>query len=313
MSAALRLRQATATPVPKRLVRTAHLVVVAVVVAITILNALWALMDWHLHDMNVYWSAGEQWRLTGNPYTLVPGTTDNSVYRYAPWFAALWVPLTELPRLLVNIGWSAILVVTSFTAVWPLARTGGRATFLLALLMWGIMFGMAAGGNVHGLMIAWLVFGAERRSGPLWIALAASLKVVPILYVLVYAGRGQWGRAALTLLLTAALVAPMFLFERPPLASEFGLSNSLWNIAPWLWLVAVPVCLAVAVVVAFRWNRYAWPTIGAVSNLVLPRLFIYDVTFLLPGLAETVERARQEEREPKAARGPTDRHTIDIA
>ena len=302
MSGAVIGQRRLSTPaVPNRLARYARLVVAAVVIAITILNALWALMDWHLHDMNVYWTAAEQWRLTGNPYTLVPGTNDNSVYRYAPWFAALWVPLTELPRIVVNVGWSAVLIVTSFTAVWPLVRSGGRATFLLALLMWGIMFGMAAGGNVHGLMIAWLVFGAERRSGPLWIALAASLKVVPILYILVYAGRGQWGRAGLTVLLTGALVAPMLLFDRPSLASEFGVSNSLWNIAPWLWLAAVPVCLAVATYIAFRWNRYAWPTLGAIMNLVLPRLFIYDVTFLLPGLAETIDRER------KAAHDPTDR------
>ena len=306
MSGAVIGQRRLSTPaVPSRLARYARLVVVAVVIAITILNALWALMDWHLHDMNVYWTAGEQWRLTGNPYTLVPGTNDNSVYRYAPWFAALWVPLTELPRIVVNVGWSAILVATSFTAVWPLVRSGGRATFLLALLMWGIMFGMAAGGNVHGLMIAWLVFGAERRSGPVWIALAASLKVVPILYILVYAGRGQWRRAGLTVLLTGLLVAPMLLFDRPPLASEFGVSNSLWSIAPWLWIAAVPVCLAVAAYVAFRWNRYAWPTLGAIMNLILPRLFIYDVTFLLPGLAETIDRERAAAHD--STRDSTDR------
>jgi len=76
------------------------------------------------------------------------------------------VPLSELPRLAVNIGWSAILIVTSFTAVWPVLRGGGRAAVPFAVLMFGIFFGMAAGGNVHGLMIAWLVFGVERRSGP---------------------------------------------------------------------------------------------------------------------------------------------------
>jgi hypothetical protein len=300
-----RLRRIVLPAVPPRVVRWSRLVAIGIIVAITILNVIWAVRDWHLLDMNVYWNAAEQWRSTGNPYTLVPGVTDNSVYRYAPWFAALWVPVTELPRVVVNIGWSAVLIVLSFTAVWPLVRTGGRAAFLFALLMWGILFGMAAGGNSHGLVIAWLVFGVERRSGPLWIALAASLKVAPILYVLVYAGRRQWDRVFATLALTALLIGPMFLFDRPALSSDFGLSNSLWSIAPWLWMVTVPIATAVGAVVAFRWNRYAWPTLGAVCNLVLPRLFLYDVTFLLPGLAETIERIRP------AAHGPTDRRAAD--
>ena len=282
-------------------VRRSVLVATAVIVAITIANVVWAVSDWHLHDMSVYWHAGEQWRLTGNPYTLLFDTNDNSVYRYAPWFAGLWVPLSELPRTLVNVVWSSLLVVASFTAVWPLLRAGGRAAPLLAILMWGILFGMAAGGNVQGLMIASLVYGVERRSGPVWIALAASLKVVPLLYVLVYAGRRQWDRVAVTLALTGVLVLPMFLFDRPALASGFGLSNSLWNIAPWLWIATLPVALVVAAIVAFRWNRLAWPTIGAVSNLILPRLFLYDVTFILPGLAETASAFQPATGEPSDA------------
>lgn len=282
--------------------RIARTVVLAFVVAVTVLNVIWAIQDWHLHDMNVYWTAGQQWRETGNPYAITPTADADSVFRYAPWFAAVWVPLTFLPRLAVNIGWSGLLIVAAFTAVWPLLRTGGRAALPLGLLMWGILFGMAAIGNAHGVMIAWLVWGAERRSGPFWIALAASLKVVPILYVLVYVGRRQWDRVAATVALTALLVAPMLLFERPSLATEFGMSNSLWSIAPWLWFAALPVALAAAVVFALRWNLVAWPAIGAISNIVLPRLFIYDVTFLLPGLAETLERVRAGRRTSGADR-----------
>jgi hypothetical protein len=285
-----------------RATRLARTVVLAFIVAITVLNVVWAIGDWHLHDMNVYWTAAEQWRQTGNPYTPLPTADADSVYRYAPWFAALWVPLTYLPRLLVNIGWSGILIVAAFTAVWPLFRVAGRSAVPLGLLMWGILIGMAAIGNSHGLMIAWLVWGAERRSGPLWIAMAASLKVVPLLWVLVYVGRRQWDRAAATVALTALLVAPLLLFERPPLATEFGVSNSLWSIAPWLWLAALPVGLVAAIVIAVRWNQVAWPAIGAIGNLVLPRLFIYDVTLILPGLAEAIERVRAGRRVAHSSR-----------
>jgi hypothetical protein len=278
--------------------RAARLIGLAVIFAITIANVVWAIQDWHLHDMNVYWTAGEMWRSTGNPYTLTPLTNDNSVYRYAPWFAALWVPLTELPRLAVNIGWSAILVVTSLTAVWPVLRSGGRAAVPFATLMFGIFFGMAAGGNVHGLMIAWLVFGVERRSGPIWIALAASLKAVPILYVLVYAGRGEWRKVGETLVLTAILVAPMLLFERPSLASEFGLSNSLGQIHPALYVGLAAASVAVAIWAVFRKDRFAWLATGASAYFCLPRVFLYDVTFILPGIAETLQRQRVRHDNP---------------
>lgn len=58
-----------------------------------------------------------------------------------------------------------------------------------------------------------LVWGVERRSGPLWIAIGASLKAVSLLLALVYAGLGEWRRAGLALLLTAVMVAPAFLYD----------------------------------------------------------------------------------------------------
>lgn len=292
LSALPLFRELTSIRFPPRMARLARTVALAVIISISIANVVWAFQDWHLHDMNVYWTAGEMWRNTGNPYTLTPLTNDNSVYRYAPWFAALWVPLTELPRLAVNIGWSAVLVITSFTAVWPVLRSGGRAAIPFAVLMFGIFFGMAAGGNVHGLMIAWLVFGVERRSGPIWIALAASLKAVPILYVLVYAGRGEWRKVIETLVLTAVLVAPMLLFDRPALASEFGLSNSLAQIHPALLWGSAGLAVGVAAFVVFRRRRYAWLGAGAAAYFCLPRVFLYDVTFILPGIAESLGRRR---------------------
>lgn len=283
--------QVDATP-KNRFASVARTVALAMIIAITILNVIWAIRDWHLHDMDVYWNAGQMWRHGGNPYLLTANADASSVYGYAPWFAALWVPLTFLPGIVVNVLWSGLLVVLTFVGVWPLVRAGGRPAYPLAALLWGILFGMAATGNAHGLMVAWLVWGVERRSGPLWIALAASLKVVPILCVLVYAGRRQWDRVAWTIALSLLLVAPMLLFERPPLASEFGGSNSLSTIAPELWIASSAVALVATLWVVFRRLEWAWPTIGAASNIILPRVFLYDITLLLPGLAETVARAR---------------------
>ncbi|HET7056955.1 MAG TPA: hypothetical protein VFI12_10860, partial [Thermomicrobiales bacterium] len=284
--------------VPRRAMRLARTVGLAVIIALTLANIVWAVQDWHLHDMNVYWTAGEMFRNTGNPYTLAPGVDDNSVYRYAPWFALVWMPFTELPRLAVNVLWSAVLIVTSFTAVWPVLRAGGRTALPFAILMFGIFFGMAAGGNVHGLMIAWLAFGVERRSGPIWIALAASLKAVPILYVLVYAGRGEWRKVVEAVALTAILVAPMLLFDRPAMTSDFGISNSLAQIHPAIFWGSAAASVLVAVWVAFRLRLYGWLATGAAAYFCLPRVFLYDVTFILPGIAESITAARRVHGHP---------------
>lgn len=288
--------------VPRRVVRLARIVALAVIIAITLANIVWAVEDWHLHDMNVYWTAGEMFRNTGNPYTLAPGVDDNSVYRYAPWFALLWMPFTELPRMAVNVVWSTALIVTSVAAVWPLLRVGGRSSLPFATLLFGIFFGMAAGGNVHGLMIAWLVFGVERRSGPIWIALAASLKAVPILYVLVYAGRGEWRKVFEAAALTAVLVAPMLLFDRPALTSDFGISNSLSQIHPFLFWGTAVASVLVSMWVVFRLRLYAWLATGAAAYFCLPRVFLYDVTFILPGIAESVTALRRAHGQPEPHR-----------
>ncbi len=276
-------------------VRAARLFSIALIASFLLAIATgWAIGGgWKLIDMNVYWDAGRLWRETGNPYTLTPGATDHTVYRYAPWFAAIWVPLSVLPRALVDAGWSLLLIAASGAAVVPLLRRFRWPAAPFAMLMGGLLIGMAASGNVQPLLIAWLVWGVERRSGPLWIALAASLKVVPILYVLVYAGRREWNRVGWAIGLTVALVAPTLLFERPELMTDFGTSNSLSNVNLVLWVVAGVGAVAASAILAARQSRYAWLASGVAVVLTLPRLFLYDTTFILPGIAESGENHRE--------------------
>jgi hypothetical protein len=68
-------------------------------------------------------------------------------------------------------------------------------------------------GNVQALMVAGIVWGLQRPSGPVWVALAASLKVAPILFALHYLRRREWRKLGLTLGLTAALWIPMLAFN----------------------------------------------------------------------------------------------------
>ena len=207
-------------------VRLARIVALAVIIGIGFNHVWWSVADWHLSDMNAYWDAGLRLR-TGEP--LFPPVSDvlaSEVYRYSPWFAWLWAPLTALPRPIVNVAWSAVLLAASFAAMWPLARRGawiGVAFFL------PILIGISAIGNVHALLLAPLVFSIERRTGPLWIGVAASLKLFPILFVLSYMGRRQWWKAAATIGITLVLLAPYLLYDLSNYVTSAGGGGLLWD------------------------------------------------------------------------------------
>ncbi len=262
------------------LVRLSRIVALAVIIGIGFNHVWWSVADWHLDDMNAYWDAGVRLRL-GEP--LYPPVTDilaSEVYRYSPWFAWLWAPLTLLPRILVEVAWSAILLAASVAAVWPMARRGawiGVAFFL------PILIGISAGGNVHAILIAALVLSVERRGGPLSIGVAASLKLFPILFVLTYVGRRQWGRALVTLGISALLLSPYLLYDLSNYVTTAGGAALLWD---WPILYAVVAAAAVAAALLLARGRFAWLASSLAVVLVLPRSFLYDVTWIMVGVPD---------------------------
>lgn len=270
------------------MIRAARWVSIAVIATFVLAIVWgWALgAGWRLLDMDVYWTAGEQWRATGNPYAPTAATTEHTVYRYAPWFAGLWALLTLLPRGLVAVLWSLVLVAASAAAVVPVLREHGRRALPLATLMGGLLFGMSASGNVQPLMVAALAWFLERRSGPLWIGVAGSLKVVPLLFLVPYAARRQWRSVATGLAVAALLWAPALAFALPSTltsADYGGLSASLFAVHPVLWAIAAGAALTAAIALARSGAAYAWLAAGTAAVLALPRFFLYDVTLLLPG------------------------------
>jgi lysylphosphatidylglycerol synthetase-like protein (DUF2156 family) len=141
-----------------------------------------------------------------------------------------------------------------------------------------------------------LLWGVERRSGPVWIAIGASLKAVPLLLAIVYAGRGEWLRAGLATLLTAVLVAPALLFDLSGYSTQPGPGNmSLISVGSLLYL-AVAVTMVVLAFVGAR-SRYPW-LLGALAMIAaLPRMLTYEISFLLVGLAG-VSPSKAAAREP---------------
>jgi hypothetical protein len=269
--------------------RLARTVALAVIIAIGIFNLYIAITNWTLSDAGAYWQAGLRLR-EGEPLYPPLGSAEGSeIYRYAPWFAWLAVPWTYLPEWLAGALWSAVLLGASALALWPLARL--RAWILVAFFG-PILVGISAVGNVQPLMVAALVLGVERRSGPLWIALAASLKIFPILLALVYAGRRQWWAFAATVAITALLWLPaVLIYDLSAYPVSAGEAGALITF-PVIYFAVVGIGMGAAFALAS--TRWGWLT-GATAVIVsLPRLFVYDVTYLMLGVKPAAEPEARE-------------------
>ena len=264
----------TSKPARLGLART---VALAVIIGIGLFNLYEAAANWTLADASAYWNAALRLR-DGLPlYPLVTNVEASEVYRYAPWFAWVTVPFTFLPEQVVGALWSVVLLIGSAVAMVPLVRA--RAWVLVAFFG-PIMIGIGASGNVHPLLVAALVLGVERRTGPLWIALAASLKIFPILFAAVYLGRGEWTRAAVAVALTVVLWAPALLYDLRGYTTDPGQAVSLFAI-PAIW--ALVVSAGVVLSIRLARTRFAWVTAATTVVLALPRLFVYDITYLMVG------------------------------
>lgn len=271
-------------------VRLGRVVVLAVIIGIGFSHVWWSVADWHLDDMDAYWEAGLRLRAGEPLYPPVADVLDSAVYRYSPWFAWLWMPLTLLPRPVVDVAWSLLLVAASAAAMWPMAR---RRSWIAVAFFLPVLIGISAGGNVHALMVAGLVLGIDRRSGPVWIGAAASLKAFPILFALTFVGRRQWWRAAAAAAVTAVLLAPYLLYDLSNYVTSAGGAAMLSQWMP-VYLVAVGVGAAAALALAR--TSYAWLASSVTVALALPRFFVYDVTYLAVGLAEQDPNDDQAER-----------------
>jgi hypothetical protein len=256
------------------------LVAKAVVLGVAIFNLVWAFRAPIAGDMEAYWSAALRLR-EGQPLFPAVAVSDApGVYQYSPWFAWLWVPLTFLPRELVTVAWLGTL----FTASAALARSLWRLRgYALLALLGPILLESSLTGNVHVLLIAGLFYGVERRSGPVWIAVAASLKAAPAVFALVYLGRRDWGRFGSTAALTALLVAPFLLYDLSNFPLDPGPSGHHYGLPlPLVIALVIGGTLLTPVLARTRW---AWFVPALTTFFAFPRVHPYNLHVLLIGLA----------------------------
>lgn len=270
-----------ASPMRSRFTRFAAGVVFAVVAAFAVLALSQVLNpNWWSQDTDAYWNAALRLRHGQPLYPPLANPDASDTYRYAPWFSLLWVPLTYLPQVAVYAAWTAVLLASAVACVWVVVRRISAAGVLLGMVVGSLLIPAAASGNVQPLLLATLALGVERRSGPAWIALAASLKAAPLLLVAVYLGRREWGRAAAALALALVLVAPMLAFDLTHYPTQTAAAAG--PLPEWLALALAVVATAFAVPLAR--TRYGWLSAAVAVMLAIPRWSYYQPSFLLLGL-----------------------------
>jgi hypothetical protein len=131
-------------------------------------------------------------------------------------------------------------------------------------------------------VVALLVWTAGRRSFPAWIGVAASLKLVPLAFAVVWAGRKQWARAAIAVVVAALLLAPMLLFDLSSYPTDPGTGLlSLYAVSPPLWGAVALGCLGATVLLAAHRSPYAWVAAAVLMFLGPPRVVTSYLGFLL--------------------------------
>jgi hypothetical protein len=276
----------------------------ATLLALLLALAAYALITYALAqdfgaDVAAYLGAADRLR-AGEPLYVAAGANASEQYRYAPWFAYAWVPLSLLDHDLVVAGWVALMLAAAAASTLPLLRHGWSGVAALAILaplqLQGAIFG-----NIQPLLVLMLLWGIERRSGPLWIAVGASLKAVPLLLALVYAGRGEWRRAAVTLAFTAVLVGPVLLFDLSGYSTDPG-PNQMSLASVWFPAFVAVAALAMVATVLLARSRYRWLAGSLALIAALPRLLTYEIGFLVIGLARTRQPGGTERAGPRGER-----------
>jgi Glycosyltransferase family 87 len=270
---------------PPAIIRLARIVAMAVIIGVGISELWFAVTGWTQSDATAYLHAAQRLR-EGQPlYPVVSDVEASDVYRYAPWFAWLAVPFTFLPVQVAGAMWSGVLVGASVLAVVPLAR---QQAWLQVAFFFPILIGISAYGNVQALMIAPLAWFIGRRSGPLWVGIAASLKIFPILFLLTYLGRREWLKAIVSMGVAGLLWAPVLFVDMRGYVTDVGQAGLFGSAA--VHYIIAGMCLVGAVILARM--RYAWLSSAVAVILVASRFFIYDLTYLLAATPE----GRSEER-----------------
>ena len=244
-------------------------------------------LAWNPADARAYYFAAERLRDGATPYPAV-NPEAHEVFRYAPWFAVAWLPFTWLPIDVATHAWSIGMLMCAAAAVVPVVRLGGRAAVVLAALLGALLAETAMFGNAHPLVVALLSWTILRPSTAIWVGVAASLKLAPMLFAVPWLLR-RWRSALVAAAVAGLLFAPMLLFDLSGYVTTPGSGlMSTYAASPIVWAVTATGALTVLAWLTFRASPFAYAAAGVAMFLVPPRVSTAYLAFLLPGLLATL-------------------------
>lgn len=239
-------------------------------------------------DADAYWHAALRLR-DGQALYGGPRGDETEIYRYAPWFAFAWLPLTYLGQDAAYGVWRGVLLVSTLVAIWPLVRRPTPASVTLAILLGGLLVSNLPAANVTPLIVGALAAGLRTRVGPVLLGLAASLKFFPLILVAGYLAERRWGAVLVAVVVGAVLWLSVLAFDLELYMQSGGPSFylggvSLLSVSPLFWIPVAIASAGVVIGLAIRGSSWTWLAAAAAIPLAVPRVWLPDAGYVLVGI-----------------------------
>ena len=241
-------------------------------------------------DADAYFHAAQRLR-EGQALYGGPRGDETEIYRYAPWFAYAWVPLTYLGQDGAYLVWRGILLASTLVALWPLLRRPTPAGLTLAILLGGLMISNLPAANVTPLLVGALSLSLRSRAGPVVLGMAASLKIFPLILLAGYLAERRWLAAAVSMAVTGVLWLHVLAFDLTTYAGLGGSSFyvggvSLYSVSPVAWGTIVLVLFTLLAWLVWRGSRWSWFVASLAIPAAVPRVWLPEAGYLLTGTTE---------------------------
>ena len=241
-----------------------------------------------LADAHAYYGAAS--RLNAGQPLYPPGIdpSSNQIYLYPPMLAVLLRPLALLPFAWFALVWE-LVIVASFVLLLRHLGFRRRSTWIAVGLL-GVPIGWALSvAQAHIPMTLLIALGQ-----PWSIALAANLKLFPVLIALWWIGRRDFESFIAFAVWTLLLVLGQIVLEAPGTFAffqsvGFAQLGEVRNISPFVisplaWIALVMVGGLVVVLTAR--TRWGWPLAVTLATLAPPRLLVYMLTSLIAAIRQ---------------------------
>jgi hypothetical protein len=277
-----------ATPRVRLVLRLAMVVGIALGIETVVLH----LLTDPLADVHSYYDAGARLNAGQPLYEQPAGVDEAAFYRYPPLLAIAFRPLALLPFGVAAAIWMAAIAAMVVLTIWRIDLRRPATRFVACALAlptgWAIVIGQA---QVAVTLL--LAIGM-----PWSVAVAANLKVFPILAAVWWIGRRDWRCLRNLALWLIALAGVQLVLEPAGSLAYLGflrldqvgsiVSLSPYAVSPWLWAALLLAGTVVAIWAAPR--RHGWAVAVALATLASPRLLLYQLSSLVAGVRDPDDR-----------------------